>query len=157
MATTTPNLGLTIPTGAEHVSRQIINDNMQAIDNQCVSLTDYNERKTDYMTLVGRTELTSSYVTIPTYNNRKISDYTDLVFVFDRGDWCFGSVFCIRAAFVSDLTGVYYVTRVGTSGEFVECDVKYVDDTHVSVKKITNDQTSIYVRVYALCNTNITR
>lgn len=32
MATTTPNLGLTIPTGAEHVSRQIINENMQKID-----------------------------------------------------------------------------------------------------------------------------
>ena len=157
MATTTPNLGLTIPTGAEHVSRQIINDNMQAIDNQCVSLADYNSRKTDYMTLVGRTELTSSYATIPTYDNRKISDYIDLVFVFDRGNWCFGTLFCIRAAFVESLEGVYYVTRAGTSGEFIECDVKYVDDTHVSVKKITNDSTKIYVRVYALCNTNITR
>ena len=157
MATTTPNLGLTLPTGAENVSRQIVNGNMQAIDNKCVSLTDYNSLKTDYMTLVGKTELTSSYVTIPTYQGRKISDYIDLVFVFDRGDWCFGTLFCIRAAFVSDLTGVYYVTRTGTSGEFVECDVKYVDDTHVSVKKITNDSSKIYVRVYALCNSVITR
>lgn len=32
MATTTPNLGLTLPTGTEKVSRQIINDNMQLID-----------------------------------------------------------------------------------------------------------------------------
>lgn len=157
MATTTPNLGLTLPTGNENVSRQIINDNMQEIDNKCVNLTDYNSLKTDYMTLVGKTELTSSYVTIPTYQGRKISDYIDLVFVFDRGNWCFGTLFCIRSAFVDSLEGVYYVTRAGTSGEFIECDVKYVDNTHVSVKKITNDSTSIYVRVYALCNTNITR
>ena len=157
MATTTTNLGLTLPVGTEKVSRQIINDNMQVIDNQCVNLNDYNALKTDYMTLVGKTELTSSYVTIPTYQGRKISDYIDLVFVFDRGDWCFGTVFCIRAAFVEALQGVYYVTRAGTSGEFIECDVKYVDDTHVSVKKITNDSTKIYVRVYALCNAIISR
>lgn len=32
MANTTPNIGLTLPTGAEHVSRQIINDNNNKID-----------------------------------------------------------------------------------------------------------------------------
>ena len=32
MATTTPNIGLTLPTGAENVSRQIINDNNTKID-----------------------------------------------------------------------------------------------------------------------------
>ena len=32
MASTTPNIGLTLPTGAENVSRQIINDNNTKID-----------------------------------------------------------------------------------------------------------------------------
>ena len=32
MASTTPNIGLTLPTGAEKVSRQIINDNNTIID-----------------------------------------------------------------------------------------------------------------------------
>ena len=32
MASTTPNIGLTLPTGAEKVSRQIINDNNTKID-----------------------------------------------------------------------------------------------------------------------------
>lgn len=32
MASTTPNIGLTLPTGAEKVSRQIINDNNTLID-----------------------------------------------------------------------------------------------------------------------------
>lgn len=40
MATTTPNLGLTIPTGSEHVSRQIINENMQKIDNNASILSE---------------------------------------------------------------------------------------------------------------------
>ena len=39
MATTTPNLGLTLPTGAEKVSRQIINDNMKKIDNSFGALS----------------------------------------------------------------------------------------------------------------------
>lgn len=33
MATQTTNLGLTLPIGTEQVSRQVINDNMTAIDN----------------------------------------------------------------------------------------------------------------------------
>ena len=121
-----------------------------------ISPSELSIKPLDYMTLLGKTELTASYVSVSTYQGRKISDYTDLVFVFDRGDWCFGSVFCIRAAFVRDVTGVYYVTRVGTSGEFVECDVKYVDDTHFNIKKITNDTTKIYVRVYGLAMPSLT-
>ena len=39
MATTTTNLGLTLPTGTEHVSRQIINNNMQLIDDNAPTLS----------------------------------------------------------------------------------------------------------------------
>ena len=40
MATTTPNLGLTLPTGNEKVSRQILNGNMQLIDDNCITKYD---------------------------------------------------------------------------------------------------------------------
>lgn len=134
------------------------NTNLTAVSggvaNECVTIDTYNSMATDYMTLLGRTALTTSYVTVSTYNNRKISDYTDLLFVFYRGIWVFGTVFCVRSIF-TNVDGVYYVTRAGTTGEFIECDVKYVDDTHFSIKKITSDTTEIAVGVYALCNKNI--
>ena len=41
MATYTPNLNLTLPAGTENVSRQVINDNMTAIDNAYGTLESY--------------------------------------------------------------------------------------------------------------------
>lgn len=56
MATTTPNLGLTLPTGVENVSRQIINENMQAIDTQ---LGDYPS-KVNTVTIYNGTEIATA-------------------------------------------------------------------------------------------------
>ena len=59
MASTTPNIGLTLPTGAEKVSRQIINDNNTKIDTAIGSLS---EQMTNYVTTENQT---MSNVTIP--------------------------------------------------------------------------------------------
>ena len=44
------------------------------VANECVTIDTYNSMATDYMTLLGRTALTTSYVTVSTYDNKKIRD-----------------------------------------------------------------------------------
>ena len=101
----------------------------------------------NYNTLINNETCTTSYVTKNTYNSRKFSDYAVLMFVFEHGDWIVGTSICPRNIFTGD-TGIAYVADV--DGTRVEFDVKYVNDTSVSIKKITNSSSECHVRVYGL-------
>ena len=92
-------------------------------------------RKIEWYTLLGTTELTSSYVVTDTYSLRKFSDYEVIFCVFYLGEWEVGSVVSPRSKFVTD-TGISYITN--SSDGSVEFDVKYASDTSVSIKKITS-------------------
>ena len=74
MATTTTNLGLILPIGTENVSRQIINNNMQAIDDKFGNV-DAAVGRNKLRSLLTKTTITSSYSTYNTYDGRKISDF----------------------------------------------------------------------------------
>ena len=92
---------------------------------------------------------TSSYVSRNLMNSRKFSDYDILFFEFYRESWMVGSAIITRSQFASS-TGIAVVTYWNSIK--IEFDAKYVSDTSISVKEISDDSagTNHYMRVRAI-------
>ena len=93
-------------------------------------------------TILPKTSLTSSYVDVST--DEKLSDYEVIVVEAYRDDWCMGSVTLASYEFVS-ATGVAFTSF--WNGTSIEYDAKYKTDTSVSVKKITSDTGTQYIKI----------
>lgn len=103
-------------------------------------------QKLTWYGLLSSTTLTTSYVTKETYNSRKFSDYNVLNFVCWRGNWIIGTATVPRGRFAEDATGLALVFKWGS--EEIEYDCKFVDDTHVQVKKITSSTATIQLQIH---------
>ena len=154
MSTTSTNLGLILPFGSEKVSRSDYVANLNLIDSKTLISSDVSEKPCQHYYLLTKTELTSSYATKNVVSGRLISDYDWLVFVFERGDWVVDTMTIPVSVFTAD-TGVagYYKFN----NDETEFDIKYVDDTSVSIKKTTTDTEHMYVRILAIVNATITK
>lgn len=72
MASTTPNIGLTLPTGTEKVSRQVINTNNTKIDTAIGTLN------SNFMYIFTRKYRTYTNITIPSSEYIKVDSYSEM-------------------------------------------------------------------------------
>lgn len=105
------------------------------------------DRKLNYYQLLAKTELTGSYAIANTFNSRQFSDYEFIAIYAYRGNWIMGCVSVARSHF-TDSDGIAILSWNGSTQ--IEYDVKYVSDTSVSMKKITSDSGTQYVRIIGL-------
>ena len=146
MATTTTNLGLILPIGTENVSRQIINNNMQAIDDKFGNV-DAAVGRNKLRSLLTKTTITSSYSTYNTYDGRKISDFKLIAIVAYRGNWSMGSLIIPKQNFVNATGALIMSAWNGTSIEF---DIKYNSDTSFQAKYISTDTGTMRIEVLGM-------
>lgn len=103
--------------------------------------------RTYWQSVASKTTLTSSYVQKSVTTGRKLSDYEVLVFECWRNNWIVGTITVMRTDFTGN-DGISAVMYWGS--ESIEYDVKYVDDTTITMKKNSTSTATIALKVCGL-------
>lgn len=107
--------------------------------------------KITYETIINMQQITTSYVTRGTYNNRKFSDYDLLIFTPNANSWSRGS--CIIPVWLfENYTGVDI--RFYQGENLIEVDIKRTSDTTFDAKYIGNLDTGCFINCFGLMKRN---
>jgi hypothetical protein len=109
-----------------------------------------NKLNGEYWTVLA-TDAPSTLQTINTYNGRKLSDYKFLIFIIGNGSLNpRNSIILPTNVFTSGTTNVYLYAH--GSGEIVEVDIYYNDDTSVKMRQDLNtgNPFTAYITIYGV-------
>lgn len=158
LTTDTQNIATKIGSvGSTPLQAQVntINGNISTINTKIGSVgstslqeqVDTLNSKIDYGTIINLQQITDTYVTRSTYQNRKFSDYNMLVFTIVMSNWAKISSVIPPTAFLN-LSGVDI--RYQDTNGIVEVDIKYTSDTSFDAKYIGNPSNGVFIYCYGI-------
>lgn len=107
----------------------------------------------DFFTLLNQEEPTGTATSVTLYNGRKFSDYPLLLFMYTRGAYFRATQIIPKNTFAAGTYGVS-MSDVDSVNTQRWCEVKYIDDTHVTLQCSSNAVgTNTKVYLYGISTT----
>ena len=128
----------------------VTSGNMHSVTSNAVAISLKEKLNKEYWTLFSDWAPTSEQV-MNTYNNRKFSDYSILIFVIGSNNVNTRNTVVLPREVFEDINGSIYIFAHG-SNQIVEVDIKYNNDTSIKIQQdvASGNPFTPYIRIYGI-------